>query len=97
MIEGQLEITIPGKTKRLGLGEAAVVPPGTSHAVRVTKDARALVVDHPRRKSIGGTELSPAPSAPLRPGRRADRVQISRLLASAAEPTLNDGFCIAAA
>jgi quercetin dioxygenase-like cupin family protein len=57
VIEGQLEITVAGKKKRVGPGEAAVIPPGTPHAVRVIKDVRALVVDHPRRESIGGVEL----------------------------------------
>jgi quercetin dioxygenase-like cupin family protein len=57
VIEGKLEITIAGKTRLVGRGEAAVIPPGTAHSVRVTTDARAIVVDHPRRESIGGIEL----------------------------------------
>jgi quercetin dioxygenase-like cupin family protein len=57
VIEGQLKITIAGKTKLVGPGDAAVIPPDTTHAVLVIKDARALVVDHPCRESIGGVEL----------------------------------------
>ena len=41
----------------VGPGGAAVVPPDTVHSVKAITDARAIVVDHPRRDSIGAVEL----------------------------------------
>jgi unsaturated pyranuronate lyase len=57
VVEGQLEITIAGTTAVAGPGHAAVVPPNTMHSVRALTDVRAIVVDHPRRASIGGIDL----------------------------------------
>ncbi|HTE43217.1 MAG TPA: cupin domain-containing protein [Steroidobacteraceae bacterium] len=57
VIKGQLKITIDGKSKLVGPGGAAIIPPNTPHAVRVMKKARILVVDAPRRSSIGGVEI----------------------------------------
>jgi mannose-6-phosphate isomerase-like protein (cupin superfamily) len=57
VVEGRLEITIAGKTAVAGPGHAAVVPPNTTHSVRALTDVRAIVVDHPRRDSIGGIDL----------------------------------------
>ena len=56
-MEGRLEITVAGETQVLGPGSAAVVPPNTLHSIKAVTDARAIVVDHPRRESIGGVEL----------------------------------------
>ena len=58
VVEGQLEITIGGKTAVAGPGHAAIVPPHTAHSVRALTDVRAIVVDHPRRDSIGAIDLS---------------------------------------
>jgi quercetin dioxygenase-like cupin family protein len=49
VIEGELEVTIAGKSQRCGPGSAAIIPPHTPHAVRVLQAGRALVVDHPLR------------------------------------------------
>jgi quercetin dioxygenase-like cupin family protein len=57
VIEGQLEITIAGETRVAGPGCAAIVPPDAAHSVRALTDARAIVVDYPRRQSIGGIAL----------------------------------------
>ena len=57
IIEGELEITIAGETRVAGSGCAAVVPPDTVHSVKALSDVRAIVVDHPRRESIGGIDL----------------------------------------
>jgi quercetin dioxygenase-like cupin family protein len=57
VLEGELEITVAGRRTRVKAGDAAVVPPNTRHAVRAVTDARALVVDHPRRDSIGDVEI----------------------------------------
>jgi quercetin dioxygenase-like cupin family protein len=57
VIEGELEVTIGGQTRVAGPGCAAVVPPGVVHSVTALTDARAIVVDHPLRDSIGGVDL----------------------------------------
>lgn len=57
VLEGQLEVTIAGITRVVGPGNAAVVPPNTPHAVTALTDVRAIVVDHPVRRSLGGVEI----------------------------------------
>jgi quercetin dioxygenase-like cupin family protein len=54
VIEGSLEVTLDGQTVVAGPGMAAVVPPNVPHAVKALTDGRAIVVDHPVRKSVGG-------------------------------------------
>ena len=54
VIEGELEVTIAGETRIAGPGGVAVVPANTTHAVKALSKGRALVIDHPRRDSIGG-------------------------------------------
>ena len=49
VLEGELEITVDGVTVLAGAGGVAIVPPNAPHAVRATRDGRALVVDHPLR------------------------------------------------
>jgi quercetin dioxygenase-like cupin family protein len=58
VIDGQLEITIAGETQVAGPGCAAVIPPDTLHSVKAITAARAIVVDQPRRHSIGGIAAS---------------------------------------
>jgi quercetin dioxygenase-like cupin family protein len=57
VIEGELEVTIGGETRVAGPGCAAVVPANAIHSVRARSDARAIVVDHPRRESIGHARI----------------------------------------
>jgi quercetin dioxygenase-like cupin family protein len=57
IIDGQLEITIAGEIQVAGPGCAAIVPPDTAHSVKALTDVRAIVVDYPRRDSIGGIAL----------------------------------------
>lgn len=57
VIEGELEITLDGRTQIAGPGCVAVVPPNVPHSVKALRDSKAIVVDHPRRDSIGGIEL----------------------------------------
>ena len=52
MIEGQLEVTIGGKTQVAGAGFVAIVPPDTKHFVKAITDGRAIVVDYPLRREI---------------------------------------------
>jgi len=55
VIEGQLEVTIDGNTGVAGPGCVAVVPPNTLHSVRAISNGRAIVVDHPLRRDMGGS------------------------------------------
>jgi quercetin dioxygenase-like cupin family protein len=57
IIEGQLELTIAEETQMAGPGCAAVIPPDTAHSIKALTDVRAIVVDYPRRNSIGGIAL----------------------------------------
>ena len=57
VIDGQLQITISGETRVAGPGCAAVIPPGAAHSVKALTEVRAIVVDYPRRQSIGGIDL----------------------------------------
>ncbi|MEO6028961.1 MAG: cupin domain-containing protein [Candidatus Binatia bacterium] len=54
VVEGELEATVAGVTTLAGPGAVAIVPPNTLHAVKARTAGRAIVVDHPRRASIGG-------------------------------------------
>ena len=56
VIEGQLEVTIDGNVQVAGPGFVAIVPPNTLHSVRAISDGRAIVVDHPLRRDMSGTE-----------------------------------------
>jgi quercetin dioxygenase-like cupin family protein len=47
VIEGELEITIGGVTRRAGAGSAGIVPPNTLHSIRALSDGKAIVVDYP--------------------------------------------------
>jgi unsaturated pyranuronate lyase len=50
VIEGTLEMTVDGVTRRAGPGTAAVVPFDARHQVRAITDGRALVATHPVRR-----------------------------------------------
>jgi len=56
VIEGELEVTIGGKTQVAGPGFVAIVPPNTNHFVRAITDGRAIVVDYPLRREMNGTK-----------------------------------------
>ncbi|HTP76907.1 MAG TPA: cupin domain-containing protein [Rhizomicrobium sp.] len=50
VLEGTLEITIAGVTRRAGPGCVAIVPPNTAHAVVALSGGRAFIVDYPLRE-----------------------------------------------
>ena len=50
VIEGELDVTIAGKTTRAGPGTVAIVPPNTEHEVVAVTAGKAIVVDWPRRE-----------------------------------------------
>ena len=50
VLEGALDITMNGVTKRAGPGFVGIVPPETSHSVVAASDGKAIVVDYPLRE-----------------------------------------------
>ena len=53
VIEGELEITIGGMTRRINAGGVGIVPSGTPHSVRAFSNGKAIVVDYPLREHPG--------------------------------------------
>jgi quercetin dioxygenase-like cupin family protein len=53
VLEGELELTIDGKTGIAKPGIVAIVPANSLHSVRALTDGRLLVVDHPARPAFG--------------------------------------------
>jgi quercetin dioxygenase-like cupin family protein len=53
VIEGELEITIGGTTRRVGAGGVGIVPSGIPHSVRAFSNGKAIVVDYPLREHPG--------------------------------------------
>ena len=53
VLEGELEISIGGETRRAGPGMAAIVPGDTPHRVVALSDGLAMVADWPVRKDLG--------------------------------------------
>ena len=57
VIDGELEVNVAGETQVAEPGCAVVILPDTAHSVKALTEARAIVVDHPPRHSIGGIDL----------------------------------------
>ena len=53
VIEGELEVTIDGKSQIAKPGVVAIVPANSRHSVRALSDGRLIVVDHPPRPDFG--------------------------------------------
>ena len=53
VIEGELEITISGVTRRLVPGTVGIVPPNALHSVKAITSGRLIVVDYPLREIPG--------------------------------------------
>jgi unsaturated pyranuronate lyase len=60
VIEGELEITVDGKTHIARAGTAAIVPGDVRHSVKALSDGRAIVVDHPVRLEFFSELRQPA-------------------------------------
>ncbi len=50
IVEGELEITIDGVTKRVGPGSVGIVPSNTRHTVKAISSGKAIIVDYPLRE-----------------------------------------------
>ena len=61
VIEGELEVTIKGVTKRAGPGAAAIVPANTMHKITALTAGKAIVVDYPLREIAEPAAKFPAP------------------------------------
>jgi quercetin dioxygenase-like cupin family protein len=53
VMEGELELTIDGKSEIAKPGRVAIVPANSRHSVRALTDGRLIVVDHPARPEFG--------------------------------------------
>jgi quercetin dioxygenase-like cupin family protein len=53
VIEGELEVTIDGRSQIAKPGVVAIVPANSRHSVRALSDGRLIVVDHPCRPDFG--------------------------------------------
>ncbi len=54
VIDGEVEVTISGKSKVTGPGMVAIVPGGVRHSVKALTDGRAIIVDYPLRPDADG-------------------------------------------
>ena len=50
IIEGELELTLAGKTELIRPGTVVVIPPGVPHAGKARTDCRVIDVFHPVRE-----------------------------------------------
>ena len=53
VIEGELEVTIDGRSHVAKPGVVAIVPANSRNSVRALTDGRLIVVDHPARPEFG--------------------------------------------
>ena len=53
VVEGELELTIEGETRRVAAGAAAIVPSNARHSVKALTNGRVIIVDHPVRPEFG--------------------------------------------
>ena len=54
IVEGEVDITIEGVTRRAGPGSVGIVPPDTLHSVIAISSGKAIVVDYPLRETFAG-------------------------------------------
>ena len=50
LIEGELELTVDGKTKKLGPGSVLIVPPDAVHSGKALTNSRVIDVFYPVRE-----------------------------------------------
>jgi quercetin dioxygenase-like cupin family protein len=56
VVEGRFEGTLDGEVHEARPGCAIVVPPNRPHSLRAVTAGRALVVDYPVRRTVGGVD-----------------------------------------
>src|SRR5262245_47955566 len=52
VLEGELDVTVAGETRRVGPGGVAVVPPDAPHSLRAATSGKAVVANHPVRAEL---------------------------------------------
>ena len=52
VIEGEFDLTVSGKTSRLGPGSVAVIPPHAPHSGKAITECRIIDVFHPVREDF---------------------------------------------
>ena len=55
--DGEVDLTLGQQTRCVRAGSAVVIPSGTTHAVAAKKRYRAIVVDYPVRREVGGVKI----------------------------------------
>jgi mannose-6-phosphate isomerase-like protein (cupin superfamily) len=55
VVDGEILLVIDGCERRMGPGDAAVVPPSTRHAAKPIGTCRAIIVDYPIRLELPGS------------------------------------------
>lgn len=53
VIEGELELTIDGRSQVVKPGVVGIVPANSRHSVKALTNGRLIVVDHPARPDFG--------------------------------------------
>ena len=53
-MDGEAILILDSKERRIGPGDAAIVPPDARHAVKVLGSCRAIIVDYPIRLDLPG-------------------------------------------
>jgi quercetin dioxygenase-like cupin family protein len=51
IVEGELDLSIGGVTKRLGPGFVGVVPSNTPYSVKAISNGKVIIVDYPLREN----------------------------------------------
>src|SRR5580700_6635427 len=54
VVDGEIVLVVGDEVWTLLPGDAAVIPPNTSHGARVVGPCRVVVADHPRRAELPG-------------------------------------------
>jgi mannose-6-phosphate isomerase-like protein (cupin superfamily) len=54
VVEGEVLLVVDGQERRLGPGDAAVVPPNIRHSAKSVGACCAIIVDHPVRHQLPG-------------------------------------------
>lgn len=54
VVEGEVLLVVDEQERRLGPGDAAVVPPNIRHSAKTLGACRAIIVDHPVRLQLPG-------------------------------------------
>jgi quercetin dioxygenase-like cupin family protein len=52
VIQGELEMTVDGRTQIARAGLVAIVPGNARHSVKALTDGRAIIVDYPSRREF---------------------------------------------